>query len=79
MNLKELELKYILNIELVCFLISLVLLFTLFFIKNDITTIITISYITWYIFYTFTNNIKFIYITLWLGIVSIIVLKFLLQ
>lgn len=79
MNLKELELKYILNIELVCFLISLVLLFTLFFIKNDITTIITISYITWYIFYTFTNNIKFIYITLWLGIISIIVLKFLLQ
>ncbi len=79
MNLKELELKYILNIELVCFLISLVLLFTLFFIKNDITTIITISYIIWYIFYTFTNNIKFIYITLWLGIVSIIVLKFLLQ
>lgn len=79
MNLKELELKYILNIELVCFLISLVLLFTLFFIKNDITTIIAISYIIWYIFYTFTNNIKFIYITLWLGIVSIIVLKFLLQ
>jgi len=65
-----------LNLELWLSALSIISLLTIFFVQNNMIKIFVISYIIWYVLYTFTNNYNYIYISLGIWIITYIVLSY---